>query len=99
MFKNNDNIIIIEQKQRGKNVLRKKMVDDLLQSISKLSEDVSELQSNSRHLYDLFTNTEMNMERVNFRLLRLRQDVFMVDQKFVRVVKLWEMKENNIIAG
>ena len=78
--------------------MRKKMIDDLLQSISKLSEDVKELQSNSRHLYDLITNTEMNMERVNFKLLRLRQDIFILDQKFVRVVKLWEIRENKFIA-
>lgn len=74
------------------------MIDDLLQSISKLSEDVKELQSNSRHLYDLIANTEMNMERVNFKLLRLRQDIFILDQKFVRVVKLWEIRENKFIA-
>lgn len=78
--------------------MRKKMIDDLLQSISKLSEDVKELQSNSRHLYDLITNTEMNMERVNFKLLRLRQDIFILDQQFVRVVKLWEIRENKFIA-
>ncbi|MBM7601924.1 hypothetical protein JOC34_004354 [Virgibacillus halotolerans] len=78
--------------------MRKKMIDDLLQSISKLSEDVKELQSNSRHLYDLIANTEMNMERVNFKLLRLRQDIFILDQKFVRVVKLWEIRENKFIA-
>lgn len=74
------------------------MIDDLLQSISKLSEDVTDLQASNRHLYDLITSTEMEVDCVHFRLSRLRQNICKLDHKFDTVVKLWKNKETSLIA-
>lgn len=72
------------------------MIDDLLQSIIKLSDEVKDIQKNSHHLYDLITNTEMNVNRVSFNILRLQQDIFHLDQKFTMVVELWKTRENRL---
>lgn len=74
------------------------MIEDLLQSIIKLSDEVKDIQANSHHLYDLITNTEMSVNRVGFNLLCLEQNIFDLNRRFIMVVELWKTKEIRLIT-
>lgn len=78
--------------------MTKKMMEDLLDTIIKLSDDLKELKVNSNHLYDLIIDTEMSVNNVNFNLRRLQHDTFIIEQKFIMVIDLWRMREDNLIT-
>lgn len=78
--------------------MTKKMMEDLLDTIIKLSDEIIEIQANSSHLRDLIIDTEMKINRVNFNLLGLQQNIFNIDQKFMMVIDLWRTREDKIIT-
>lgn len=78
--------------------MTKKMMEDLLDTIIKLSDEIIEIQANSSHLRDLIIDTEMKINRVNFNLLGLQQNIFNIDQKFMMVIDLWRTREDKLIT-
>ena len=73
-------------------------MEDLLDTIIKLSDEIIEIQANSSHLRDLIIDTEMKINRVNFNLLGLQQNIFNIDQKFMMVIDLWRTREDKLIT-
>lgn len=77
--------------------MTKKMIEDLLQSITILSDELKDAQINAYHTRELIIKLELKMNYAGFKLLWLQQDIFQINRKFNLVVDFWAIRKDKLI--
>lgn len=78
--------------------MTKKMIEDLLQSITALSDELKDAQINAYHTQELIKDLEYKMNYAGFRVLWLQQDIFQINRKFILVVDFWRTRKDTLVS-
>ncbi len=80
---------------QGGDRLTKEMMEDLLQSVTKLLDEINELQTNSKQMDELFLSLEIRANNIELTLNGLQQNVVRLDQRIATVVERQLEKSTN----
>jgi predicted nuclease with TOPRIM domain len=75
--------------------LTKEMMEDLLRSVTKLLEEINELQTKSKQMDELFLSLEIRANNIELTLNGLQQNVVRLDQRIATVVERQLEKSTN----
>ncbi|WP_042222369.1 hypothetical protein [Oceanobacillus manasiensis] len=75
--------------------MTKEMMEDLLQSVTKLLDEINELQTNSKQMDELFLSLEIRANNIELTLNGLQQNVVRLDQRIATVVERQLEKSTN----
>lgn len=71
------------------------MMEDLLRSVTKLLEEINELQTKSKQMDELFLSLEIRTNNIELTLNGLQQNVVRLDQRIATVVERQLEKSTN----
>ncbi len=71
------------------------MMEDLLRSVTKLLEEINELQTKSKQMDELFLSLEIRANNIELTLNGLQQNVVRLDQRIATVVERQLEKSTN----
>lgn len=80
---------------QGGDRLTKEMMEDLLRSVTKLLEEINELQTKSKQMDELFLSLEIRANNIELTLNGLQQNVVRLDQRIATVVERQLEKSTN----
>ncbi|AVQ99927.1 ATPase AAA [Oceanobacillus picturae] len=75
--------------------MTKEMMEDLLRSVTKLLEEINELQTKSKQMDELFLSLEIRANNIELTLNGLQQNVVRLDQRIATVVERQLEKSTN----
>lgn len=75
--------------------MTKEMMEDLLRNVTKLLEEINELQTKSKQMDELFLSLEIRANNIELTLNGLQQNVVRLDQRIATVVERQLEKSTN----